>query len=714
MTCIDVESQETFKPEEEDVSFSKPSAPVVSMNLPKILGFKSEFKYNYYTADERVNENPTIPDYLVRKSVEQINTNVVDFSLRVPRYIKLTWDLPSGLVAPSTPLAANDSSISIEANLEKVQTEESFLQSKYSSHSIASFNAIKVANSEITKAGVVNISDLMEMGNISSINSSITRGITNSESQSTFSRTEIFPLSLSGKPKIQTIQQNFKPLRSMNPSLNPSRLSDLARQGKFQLQGNKKSGLSLSNLVDSFNKDLLGGYSNYDQKNPNKTNKDSYTAVKNIEDLVNSNVKFSGISFYDKNNELIKSKTGYEAIKSKLDENPLNLQLNQLVGVDIFLSSSMISKNEIKSINKSYLESGKYIGDIDDVYSQPAYVGPIVQNPDSFNSSAGIVGYIVERHIQTADGYKHEKTLTIESPYVSDFVDTNVLFGKVYSYSIRSVLRVVTLGFDEESDEIREVAYFIGSKPVKTVVKTFEYVPPPPPVDLNFVWDYKNSKLQVYWGMPVNSQRDIKQFQVFRRNTIEEPFELISQKCFDYSALKYRTGEIIDGNIRNADEFNLQLVEYSEQPVMFHIDDDFVSDTVNLKSSKFIYSIVAIDAHGMSSNYSSQFEVTFDFFKNTLVKKLISSPGAPKPYPNLYVKIDAFKDVIKTNGFNSTKMKLYFVPEYYKIEFADGRVQRMVSTKQDNAYYKIQFINLQNQKSDSLKITIDDPEELTK
>jgi hypothetical protein len=97
-----------------------------------------------------------------------------------------------------------------------------------------------------------------------------------------------------------------------------------------------------------------------------------------------------------------------------------------------------------------------------------------------------------------------------------------------------------------------------------------------------------------------------------------------------------------------------------------------------------------------------------------LINKLISSAGGPKPYPNLYLNIDAFKDVIKTSGMSSTKLKVYFMPEYFKIMYGDYRIQRMVSTKQDNAYYKIQFINLQNQKSDSLKITIDDPHELTK
>ena len=95
------------------------------------------------------------------------------------------------------------------------------------------------------------------------------------------------------------------------------------------------------------------------------------------------------------------------------------------------------------------------------------------------------------------------------------------------------------------------------------------------------------------------------------------------------------------------------------------------------------------------------------------MKKLISSAGAPKPYPNLHINVDAFKDVIKTDGFSSTKLKVYFMPEYFKIINETGLIQRMVSTKQDNAYYKIQFINLQNQKSDSLKIVIDDPYELT-
>jgi hypothetical protein len=116
----------------------------------------------------------------------------------------------------------------------------------------------------------------------------------------------------------------------------------------------------------------------------------------------------------------------------------------------------------------------------------------------------------------------------------------------------------------------------------------------------------------------------------------------------------------------------------------------------------------------MVSNYSSQFEVSFDFFKNKLVKKLISVAGAPKPYPNMKLNIDLFKDTIKTSGEASMKMKVYFMPEYFKIKYSNGRVERMLSTSNENGYYKMQFINLQNQKSDSMDIVIDDPLGLTK
>lgn len=695
-----------FRPKNEQQSYSKPSAPVVSMNLPPIANFNSEFIYNYHVNDERTNESPPIPEYFKKKSMEQSSSEVLDYALRVPRYVKLTWDLPKTPIAQPSSLLENNSQNSIQSNLQKIHTEESFLKSRYSSFSISNQDAINDAGIEINSLGGNNISALVDSNNNSKDGFGSffnAKGvIANSGNQ-----VSILNNSTNGKPKLVRLPKDSKKLRNDFPNS----ITEISKRSKNQLVGSKKIGYSPFAVADTFNTNNLKKVG--DNAKNASIKQDIQSSTKNIEDMAIDHLA-NGVMFFDKNNKLKNSSSGFRKTIDVIQKNPLSLQINKLMAVDAFASSSILSF-DLRKINDEFQKARSQFSELDDSFGQPFYVGPQILNPDLFQTTVGITGYLIERSIMGERGFEKDKTYTVENPLINNFVDTAVLFGRAYHYSIRTIFKVITTGYDDDVDEIREVGYLIGSKPTETMIKTFEFVPPPPPVDLNFIWDYKDKKLQITWNMPVNSQRDIKQFQVFRRENVEEPFELISQKCFDFSTLKYTTGESIDGNLKNeySSEFQ-QLIQYHEEPVTFHIDDDFKINPRALKASKYIYSIVSIDAHGMSSNYSSQFEVSFDFFKNVLTKKLISSAGAPKPYPNLYLNIDAFKDVIKTSGMSSTRLKVYFMPEYFKIMYGDHRIQRMVSTKQDNAYYKIQFINLQNQKSDSLKITIDDPHELTK
>ena len=62
------------------------------------------------------------------------------------------------------------------------------------------------------------------------------------------------------------------------------------------------------------------------------------------------------------------------------------------------------------------------------------------------------------------------------------------------------------------------------------------------------------------------------------------------------------------------------------------------------KNKKFIYALACVDAHGLTSNYSVQMEISFNRRENKLVRKLISRSGAPKPYPNAYLNRDLFID----------------------------------------------------------------------
>jgi len=689
-----------FRQKNEDENYSRPSPPVVSMNLPPIINFNSEFIYNYHVDDERTNEFQFIPDYFKKKSMEQSNSEVLDYALRVPRYVRLTWDLPKAPLAQPGSLLENNSQNSIQSNLRKIHTEDSFLKSRYSSFSISNQDAIKDASIEINS-----LSDNSNF-NFNFINNS-KDGFSPSgaTSRSAPLSSQRINNSVDGKIRERVLPNQPKKLKAefANSTLEKS------KYGKNQLAGSKKIGHSPFALVDTFNSNVLSKIKQDDITNEIK--KDIASFTKNVEDVgINNNN--AGITFYNSANKSLKS-GGVNRTIDFINKSPFSLQLNKLTAVDVFASASILPF-DLKKINDEFTKAKTRFDSLDDAFGNPYYIGRQILNPDSIQTTVSIAGYLIERSIMEQKGFKSDKTYTVENPLSSNFIDTAILFGRAYHYSIRTIFRVITTGYDDEEDEIREVGYFIGSRPVETMIKTFEFVPPPPPVDLNFIWDYKNKELQITWSMPVNSQRDIKQFQIFRRENIEEPFELICQQCFDFSTLKYTTGESIDGNREIPDAINQQFVKYHKEPITFYIDKEFKANGNTQKASKYIYSIVSIDAHGMSSNYSSQFEVSFDFFKNTIIKKFISSAGAPKPYPNLYLNIDAFKDVIKTSGAASTKLKVYFMPEYYKIEYNNRRIERMLATKQDNAYYKIQFINLQNQKSDSLKITIDDPHELTK
>ena len=122
--------------------------------------------------------------------------------------------------------------------------------------------------------------------------------------------------------------------------------------------------------------------------------------------------------------------------------------------------------------------------------------------------------------------------------------------------------------------------------------------------------------------------------------------------------------------------------------------------------SSFIYAVACIDAHGLSSNLSPQFEISFDKYKNKINKRLISASGAPKSYPNLYLLDDAFVDVIKDSGHD--RMTVYFDPEFLNVFNTDGSDLGLLATKNNDGLYKLQFINTDLQQATTLDIIVND------
>ena len=300
------------------------------------------------------------------------------------------------------------------------------------------------------------------------------------------------------------------------------------------------------------------------------------------------------------------------------------------------------------------------------------------------------IGYVIERfEMGSQDKIENKKTIFISDPKVTSYVDLEIKYGIEYVYSIKSLIILIATTSESNSSNQWKSTFLISSRPSTfSSVICNEIVPPPLPVDVNFYWDYQNAAMQIGWSFPINKQRDIKGWQIFRRKNVEEPFSLIAQLDFDDSVVKSPTFETVDKSI---------IKKYTG-PITFFIDHDFDKD------SNFIYSVCSVDAHGLTSNYSQQFKIKFDRIQNKIMKEMISQSGAPKQYPNMFLKNELSIDSIKSS--KNTKMKIYFDPEYLKVSTRDGDDFHLLKTNKRNGLYRFVLLNTDRQLQANLDIKI--------
>jgi len=309
-------------------------------------------------------------------------------------------------------------------------------------------------------------------------------------------------------------------------------------------------------------------------------------------------------------------------------------------------------------------------------------------DPNAFDSTVQVVGYIIDKVEYTQNGPIQRQAVIVESQNASSTADLKVRYGSKYGYSMRSVVFVEIAVEDDDSNSVIAVSFLVCSRSSpEIVIDTREFVAPPPAADFNIEWDYQKNAPRLSWSFPVNSQRDIKYFQVFRRSSIKEPFQLIKMFDFNDSLSPADLPEIVDEI----------LVEKATSPKAYYFDFEFT------KESKAIYTICTMDAHGFSSNYSIQFEISFNKFKNKLVKKLVSLSGAPKPYPNFFLQRDTFVDSIRTSGAKSAR--IIFNPEYLNVVDRKGNDLRLLKTEQKSVY-RLQMINVDLQQQQVLNIKL--------
>ncbi len=305
---------------------------------------------------------------------------------------------------------------------------------------------------------------------------------------------------------------------------------------------------------------------------------------------------------------------------------------------------------------------------------------------------ARIVGYIINRHEILDNGQSIDLApIVVENPKASTTIDLNVKYYARYQYTVRSVAEFSIPSIVEDTGELVISKFLIASRPsVPQVVSCTEVVPPPPPSDVRFTWNWDTDKLFVSWTFPPNSQRDIKQFQVFRRRSILEPFELVKQIAFDDSTVPPPYAERPDP----------RLVENVTNPKLYWIDDEFTRD------SNFIYTLGTVDAHGIVSSYGPQSQVSYLKYRNRLSITRVSPGGAPRPYPNLYLKMDTFVDsVVETKKLT---MKVAFVPEHDQVFDKNGNDLGLIKTDRQGGSYKILAMNTDLATAQTVEMVIKD------
>lgn len=309
-----------------------------------------------------------------------------------------------------------------------------------------------------------------------------------------------------------------------------------------------------------------------------------------------------------------------------------------------------------------------------------------------------LVGYIVQKFSINEDGtVKIYPEKFIDSPNNTTFLDPDIAYGRRYRYRVLCIYLsdFIAITLTSGTEQRRRIRSLFASNGTDATLDCIDNVAPPPPVDLKFRYRADNTGLTISWNFPVNLQNDITKFQVLRRRTVNEPFELIKEYNFDSSIIQTYSPEAAPSS----------LIQRSDFPVTMHRDTEFTKD------SKFIYAVVAIDAHGLTSNYSVQLEASYDRYRNKIITRLVSPSDAPKPYPNIFINSDTFVDTMKMSGY--TKMSVYFDPEYVKVVQLDGQnatvndLEHILYRDQnDNNVYKLMVTNTDFQESRVLDIKI--------
>lgn len=301
------------------------------------------------------------------------------------------------------------------------------------------------------------------------------------------------------------------------------------------------------------------------------------------------------------------------------------------------------------------------------------YNDPIEEenNDQNFSKNGSLfVGFLIKKHIKRRDGSlilnSSNQFVYLDIENIQSNItlyDISTSYGNFYSYE---VIPVFYLSLNSYEGFIERNHYLICQNSFFCdFIKSVEYDQPEPPAALRAKYLYNLKKVLLEWDFPPNPSGDVIGYHVYRRKGLDEPYQLI--KVF----MKKEPNKFRNFNLFS-DTVSSSLIEASKSGK--EIVDYFEDEIDNLNELN-MYAVCSIDAHGMVSNFSNQIAIRYSIVYNRLIIDNISLSGAPRQYPNLYLKRKSMLFENDNLLFNFTpffknkeKIKIYFTPDCNEIK----------------------------------------------
>jgi hypothetical protein len=343
-----------------------------------------------------------------------------------------------------------------------------------------------------------------------------------------------------------------------------------------------------------------------------------------------------------------------------------NLNLKKLNDNKIFSDKSLFAKKLLDENILSDQSERISSGFLFDIFKPFKSIINNIGDTRSFSKINGLrCGFLLEKYKLENDKFtkiaakfftkkRGENNLNNLPTFIEDEA---VRYGQTYKYVLSDVY---LYSYPDIENRFVLNSYLFCDVPYETItVECRENVAPPPPINISFMYDENLRQLKINWEEPKNYQQDAKGYQILRRYSLDEPFELVKQLEGHSEFDDYRLNEIISINdtVYTPDDVKYEYIDFTYKPGVISI-----------------YALRTIDAHGFVSDYSAQMAILYDPFEQKLIVDLVSLPGAKRDFPNSILRSKSifFKNknsiveklpIVK----NPSKITLHITPEFAAI-----------------------------------------------